>query len=304
MTLPLPPLNSLRAFEAAARAGGYVAAARELGVSPAAVSQQVRKLEEFLGKRLFVRFNNRVVLTDAGQSIFVGASESLQAISALTAKAIYGEAKSRLVISAFSSLAVRWLGPKLTAFALSHRALRLDVRVEDDPVDFARDDIDLRICYGSNLYPDMNVVELHQDEVLPMCGASYLQRNPAAATTGMNAIPDDDLIHTNWGPSFVSYPTWREWFSRSGVTRVADAQSYQISMSSLALDLARDGLGVVLGQRMLAQHDLEAGRLLQLSKVSIGLRHPYCLVHPHSYTRKDGLAALIAWLTLTPGATN
>ena len=122
MTLPLPPLNSLRAFEAAARAGSYVAAAEELGVSPAAVSQQVRKLEEFLGKRLFMRFNNRVVLTDAGQSIFAGASESLQAISALTQKVISGQAKSRLVISAFSSVAVRWLGAKLAAFGLSRRA--------------------------------------------------------------------------------------------------------------------------------------------------------------------------------------
>ena len=181
MTLPLPPLNSLRAFEAAARAGSYVAAAEELGVSPAAVSQQVRKLEEFLGKRLFMRFNNRVSLTDAGQSIFAGASESLQAISALTEKVISGEAKSRLVISAFSSVAVRWLGPQLTAFALSQRALRLDVRIEDDPVDFARHGIDLRICYGSNLYPEMRVIKLYQDEVVPMCSPAYLQRNPAAA---------------------------------------------------------------------------------------------------------------------------
>src|SRR6185436_12553167 len=78
MPLSLPPLNALRAFEAAARTGSYVAAAEELGVSPAAVSQQVRNLEDFLGKQLFMRFNNRVSLTDAGQAIFVGASDALQ----------------------------------------------------------------------------------------------------------------------------------------------------------------------------------------------------------------------------------
>lgn len=300
MTLPLPPLNSLRAFEAAARAGSYVAAAEELGVSPAAVSQQVRKLEEFLGKRLFVRFNNRVSLTDAGLSIFAGASESLQAISTLTERVIHGEPKARLVISAFSSIAVRWLGPQLAGFARSRPGLRLELRVEDDPVDFARNDIDLRICYGSNLYPEMNAISLHHDEVLPLCSPAYLERNPAAASEGMNSVPDEDLIHTNWGPSFVSYPRWGEWFATSGVIRAAKTQTYQVEMSSLALDLARDGLGVALGQRMLARPDLAAGRLLTLSTVTLRLGQPYCLVHPHSRVRKDGLNGLIEWLVRDP----
>jgi LysR family transcriptional regulator, glycine cleavage system transcriptional activator len=144
----LPPLNALRAFEAAARAGGYVAAAEELDVSPAAVSLQVRKLEEFLGKQLFMRFNNRVVLTDAGQSIFAGASDALQAISTLVEQATSGGAKSRLIISVLPSVAHRWLEPRLAAFVLHERTLRIELRVEDDPVDFARHDIDLRISYG------------------------------------------------------------------------------------------------------------------------------------------------------------
>jgi LysR family glycine cleavage system transcriptional activator len=132
---------------------------------------------------------------------------------------------------------------------------------------------------------------------MPMCSLAYLQRNPAAGADGMNGVPDDDLIHTNWGPSFASYPSWREWFAKSGVSRAAGAQNYQVSMSSLALDLARDGLGVVLGQCLLAQHDLDAGRLMKLSTVAIGLRHPYCLIHPHSKVRKEGLMPLIGWLT-------
>ena len=90
MGMPLPPLNALRAFEAAARGGSYVAAAEELGVSPAAVSQQVRHLEQFLGKQLFMRFNNRVVLTDAGRSIHIGTSEALQLISAMTEQIMSG----------------------------------------------------------------------------------------------------------------------------------------------------------------------------------------------------------------------
>src|SRR5262245_46721540 len=141
MPLLLPPLNALRAFEAAARAGSYVAAAEELGVSPAAISQQVRNLEEFLDKQLFMRFNNRVLLTDAGQMVFIGASDALQSISSLTEQVMSGQTRSRLVISVITSVAERWLEPRLAAFALRERALRIDIRVEADPVDFARHNI-------------------------------------------------------------------------------------------------------------------------------------------------------------------
>lgn len=301
MPLSLPPLNALRAFEAAARTGSYVAAAEELGVSPAAVSQQVRNLEDFLGKKLFMRFNNRVSLTDAGQAIFVGASDALQSISALTEQVMTGGTRSRLVISVITSVAERWLEPRLAAFALKEKALRIELRVEGDPVDFARHNIDLRICYGTNVYPEMNTIRLFQDEVLPLCSPSYLERNRNARTSGMEGVPDEDLIHTSWGPSFVSHPTWHAWFAKSGIDRPIDTKGYQIGMSGLSLDLARDGVGVALGQKVMAAGDLAAGRLVPVSDTTIELGHPYCLVHPRSKARKAGLQALIDWLTREAG---
>lgn len=301
MPLSLPPLNALRAFEAAARTGSYVAAAEELGVSPAAVSQQVRNLEDFLGKKLFMRFNNRVSLTDAGQIIFVGASDALQSISALTEQVSSGATRSRLVVSVITSVAERWLEPRLAAFALREKSLRIDLRVESDPVDFARHNIDLRICYGTNHYPEMNTIRLLQDEVLPLCSPAYLERNRSARADGMDGVPDDDLIHTNWGPSFVSHPTWHAWFAKSGTARPNDTKGYQVGTSNLALDLARDGVGVALGQRMMAGGDLAAGRLVPLSEIAIALGHPYCLVHPRSKARKAGLQTLIEWLTTGTG---
>jgi LysR family glycine cleavage system transcriptional activator len=301
MPLSLPPLNALRAFEAAARSGSYVAAAEELGVSPAAVSQQVRNLEDFLGKQLFMRFNNRILLTDAGQVVFAGASDALQSISALTEQVMSGQTRSRLVVSVITSVAERWLEPRLAAFALKEHAPRIELRVEADPVDFARHNIDLRICYGTNQYPEMNTIRLLQDEVLPLCSPAYLERNASARTGGMDGVPDDDLIHTSWGPSFVSHPTWHAWFARSGINRPNDRKGYQVGMSSLALDLARDGVGVALGQKMMASGDLAAGRLVPLSDVAIELGHPYCLVHPRSKARKAGLQALIDWLTKEAG---
>lgn len=296
MPLPLPPLNALRAFEAAARTGGYVAAANELGVSAAAVSQQVRNLEAFLGKQLFMRFNNRVVLTDAGQAIFAGASEALQSISMLTRHAMAGPARARLVISVLPSVVDRWLVPRLAALVRREAGFLFDLRVEDDPVDFARHDIDLRICYGTNLYPDMHAIHLVQDEVLPLCSPDYLKRNVRASMPLLSGVPDDDLIHTNWGPNYGSHPSWQAWFARSGVNRPDDRKGNRAGMSGLALALARDGVGVALGQRMLAVDDIKNGRLFVLSDTAIALGHPYSLAHPHRKIRKPGLALLIDWL--------
>jgi LysR family transcriptional regulator, glycine cleavage system transcriptional activator len=296
MPLRLPPLNSLRAFEAAARTGSYVAAAEELSVSPAAISQHIKKLEEFLGKQLFMRFNNRVVLTDAGSAVFSGASEALQSISEFTDTIMSDRSRSRLVISTITSVADRWLQPKLAAFGLSNPGVRFDLRVEADPVDFGRHNIDLRICYGAGAYPEMVVVPLVQDEVVPLCSPSYLGRVPAARTKGMAAIPEDDLLHTSWGPIFVSHPTWHTWYVRAGLKPPNYAKGYQIGSSALVLDMARDGLGVALGQRMLAEDDLAAGRLVRLSDLGIALGHPYCLVHPAGKTRRPGLLLFRDWL--------
>lgn len=296
MPLPLPPLNALRAFEAAARSGSYVAAAQELGVSPAAVSQQVKNLEEFLGKQLFRRYNNRIVLTDAGQTIFSGASDALQAISAFTEQVVSGRARSRLVISALPSVAERWMEPKLAAYRRAVPQFRFELRSEEDLVDFVRHDIDLRLSYGMNLYPDMVTIPLVQDEVVPVCSPDYLERNPAAGHMGLAAVPDDDLIHTNWGPTFVSHPTWQAWFAAAGVKRPEETLGYRVGKSSLALDLARDGIGVALGQREMGADEIEAGRLVVIDSRPISLGHPYCLVYPRARARKAGLVDLVNWL--------
>ena len=287
MALTLPPLNAVRAFEAAARSGSYVAAASELGVSPAAVSQQVRHLEEFLGKQLFQRFNNRVVLTDAGQAVFRGTSESLATLSAMTEQVMSGRVRSRLVISCISSMAERWLQPGMPRFEL---------RVEDDPVDFGRYDIDIRLSYGSGLYPEMEAIPLFVDDVVPMCAPSYLAAHPEVANRDQLKIPDEDLIHTNWGPSFGSHPTWREWFQAAGIAHVPDNTGYQTDMSALALDFARDGIGVTLGQKSMARDDIAAGRLVALSDISLPLGHPYSLIIPASKRRKTGVRAIIEHL--------
>ena len=260
------------------------------------MSQQVRNLEDFLGKQLFTRFNNRIVLTDAGQAIFAGATEALQSIATLTKQAMTGAARQRLVISALPSVAHRWMAPRLADFTALHREFRFELRIEDDPVDFPRYDIDLRMCYGTSLYPELRATHLCQDEALPLCSPAYLVRNPAAITADLSNVPDDDLIHTDWGPSFGSHPTWQSWFMKAGTARPGRSEGFRSGMSGLTLDLARDGVGVALGQRMLAADDLAHGRLVALSDIAIPLGHAYSLVHPISKSRNIALKQLIDWL--------
>lgn len=299
MPLTLPPLNSLRAFEAAARTGSYVDAAEEIGVSAAAISQHVRKLEDFFGKELFLRLNNRVILTDAGHAIFAGTAGALQAISDTAGDLMSDRSRSRLVISAIESLADKWLLPRLVAFCCDRPEFRFDLRVEPDPVDFARHDIDLRIGYGAGAYPDHHVRPLARDVVQPMCSPSYLERHPDLRRHGPETVPESDLLHTNWGPSFGSNPTWRSWFKKAGLKVPSDSGGFQVGRSGLILDLACAGLGVALAQRMMAERDLAEGRLVVLSDVTLPLGHPYFLAVPQVKTRKRALALLADWLAGT-----
>ena len=300
MPLTLPPLNALRAFEAAARTGSYVAAAEELGVSPAAISQQIRKLEDYLGKQMFMRLNNRVVLTDAGHAIHDGTAAALQMISDQTEQLVADRSKSRLVISSIESVAEKWLISRLAAYCRLYPEFRFDLRVEPDPVDFARHNIDLRIGYDPGQYPEHMIVLLPQDVVLPLCAPAYLDRNPAARD-GIDAVPHEDLIHTSWGENFGSHPTWHAWFLKAGLKPPAEGKGYRVGRSSLVLDVTRQGLGVALGQRMMAADDLAAGRLVPLSDIGLALGHPYCLAYPRAKGRKRHVQALASWLTDAAG---
>lgn len=300
MALTLPPLNALRAFEAAARTGSYVAAAAELGVSAAAISQHIRKLEDYLGKQMFTRLNNRVMLTDAGHAILDGAAAGLQMISDSTEHLVSNRSKSRLVLSSIESVAEKWLVPRLASYARAHPDFRFDMRVEPDPVDFSRHNIDLRLGYDPGQYPEQTTVLLERDVVLPLCSPSYLERNPAAGSLGLAAVPGDDLLHTSWGPNFGSHPSWHNWFSKAGLPPPSISTGFQVGNSGLVLDLVSQGIGVALGQRMMAADAIAAGRLVVLSDVSIALGHAYCLTYPRAKSRKRHLLALVSWLSAAP----
>lgn len=240
-----------------------------------------------------------MVLTDAGQALYEGVGAALQMISDTTEQQVLRRSRARLVVSCIGSLAERWLLPRLAGYARAHPGFRFELRVEADPVDFARHDIDLRLAYDPGQYPDHARAVLAQDRVLPLCSPDWLARNPGAQ--GIAQVAAEDLLHTSWGPDFGSLPGWPAWFAKAGLPPPPPAQGFQGGGSALVLDMAREGLGIALGQALLAQDDLAVGRLVALSEVALPLGHAYGLVWPQARARKRHLAGLVEALQAGAG---
>lgn len=296
----LPPLNAVRAFEVAARAGSFTLAATELGVSSAAVSQQIRNLEDWFGKQLFVRNGNRITLTDAGHAIYPQTARALGEIAAVGRRMLEGGLRTRLVVSVPFSLAELWLAPRLAVLLDGFPQMAIDVRVEDDPVDVVRQNIDLRISYGDYHYPALRMVRLVHDDVLPVASPDFWRRHGSEAFD-LSDLHESQFIHTNWGPNYASHPTWADWFAAAGGNRAPDpSHGRRVGLSSLAIGAARLGLGIALGQRVMAGPDLEAGRLIALSTVSVRLGQPYCAFMLPAKAERADVAGLVELLGSNP----
>jgi LysR family glycine cleavage system transcriptional activator len=296
------PLTALKAFEAAARHGSFVKAAGELGVTAPAVSQQVKGLETFLERKLFLRHNNRVVLTDAGRTIYPALAEGFDRLDEALGLVMEDKVTSRLAISTLPSLAQRWITRILGGFAAAEPDIRVDLRVEEDPVDFAGSGLDLRICYGAQLYPELAVEPLILDHVLPLCSREFLDAKGPAFGSG--SLEDRDLIHTDWGPAFASLPGWSDWFRKAHPSRQPEVgQGFRVGQSSLAVSFALAGMGVALGQRLLAEEEIEQGRLVSPFGPSLPLGAPYCLVYPQVRAQSPSLRRLLDWIRARVGST-
>ena len=289
----LPPLNAVKAFEASARHGGFSLAARELGVTPGAISQQVKILEEFFAKQLFARHNNQLRLTDAGMAVFAESAEVIERLSQMARRLTEGDVRSRFVVSTLPSVAVRWLNRRLPDFLAREPDIRCEIRVEEDPVDFVGHHIDPRICYGHHLYPELVSTPIARDEVTPLCTPGFLASG-RVRQGDLASLADSDLIHIDWGARFASYPTWADWFRASGVERGPRVElGHMASMSSLAIDFALSGLGIALGQCLLAREELADGFLVAPFDRTLPLGFAYCAVQPHSRMVKRAVTSFL-----------
>jgi LysR family glycine cleavage system transcriptional activator len=298
----IPPLNALKAFEASARLGSFVLAAAELNVTPSAISQHIKKLEDFYGQQLFIRRNNQLLLTDIARTVLAASSQMMDGLAELTDRLLGSPVRSNLIVSVLPSVGVRWLNRRLPEFLDSHPDVRLDLRLEEDPVDFFRNRIDVRLCYGEHLYPEFVTVPFKRDRVTAMCQPALLTRRDVDLAAPQS-LGDDALIHVAWRAGFSSYPTWSAWFASQNIScHPRHELGHTTDTSSVAIDLACGGTGVVLGQEMLAETELAAGDLVAPFPHWMPLQYDYCIVHAESNKRNRTVCAFVEWLGSEGGA--
>ena len=289
----LPPLNALRAFEAAARHMNFTRAADELSVTPGAVSQQIQNLEDFIGAALFRRTPRGLLLTDAAQTALPALREAFdrlgEAASLLTA-AVDGR---RVTVSAAPSFAAKWLVPRLGRFEAAKPEVDVWLTAGMELVDFQAGEVDVAIRYGSGHYPGLEVTRLMSETVVPVCAPSLLSERPL---TEPSDLAGHILLHDGSPDADDSCPDWAMWLAARGVKGVDGARGPRFNQSSLVIEAAMNGRGVALAKRALAQADIDAGRLVSPFDISTAVDFAYYVVHPKAKGRLGQVRAFTAWL--------
>jgi LysR family glycine cleavage system transcriptional activator len=293
MTPRLPPLNALRAFEAAARHLSFTKAAAELHVTQAAISHQIKTLEDHLGVPLFQRRNKAVLLTEAGQLCLPGVRDGF----ARLAEAVDGlralQTDSVLSVTTSPSFAAKWLVPRLERFRAANPELDVRIDASTQLVDFARENIDVGIRYGAGSYAGLTSESLFGTEVFPVC-SPRLRKGPQALRTPAD-LKRHTLLHTEWFAR-TDEPDWRMWLLAAGVSDVDWTRGPQFNDAALAIQAAIEGQGVALGRDALVAADIKAGRLVRPFRLSVAGRFHYHLVYLPVALKRSKVAIFRDWL--------
>jgi LysR family glycine cleavage system transcriptional activator len=283
----IPPLQAVRAFEAAARHENFTSAAAELGMTQAAVSYQIRLLEERLGVPLFVRSKRRVTLSDAGRKaapLVSGAFDTLSdAFGALIA-----EDEAVLSISTTQTFAANWLAPRLGGFQIARPELAVRLHTAGALVDFARDEFDLAVRSGVGGWPGLKQHFLFRLHTTPMCSPDFLERYPLSA-------PEDLLRVPRLSPDD---PWWKLWFSEAGIDGAGQPTGRGIRLDTQVAEgmAAIAGQGVGMLSPNMWRNELSAGRLVQLFPLVVIEGPSYWLVYPEHKRNQAKIRAFRDWI--------
>ena len=301
-----PPLNALRAFEAAARHLSFKNAARELHVTPGAVSHQVKLLEEYLGVALFRRLTRALELTAEAQAMLPKVRGGLESLVEAVERVRERGVQRALTVMAPANFASRWLIPRLSRFAQAHPGLDLHIASRPTMIDTG-DDRDVvttpedraagpvaMVRFGDGRYPGFRVDELFSAVYVPVCHPRVLEHGPALRR------PEDlrfhTLIHDDTEVEEGARPSWSDWLRGVGATEVDASRGARFSDASLAFEAALEGLGIALAMKPLVRPEIEAGRLVIPIDIAAPASFAYYLVTPEGGTRHESVEAFRQWL--------
>ncbi|WP_299080661.1 transcriptional regulator GcvA [uncultured Ruegeria sp.] len=285
----LPPLTALRAFDAAARHMSFAKAAAELHVTPAALSFQIKSLEEHLGRPLFRRLNRAVELTEAGQALAPGAAEGFAMLQAAWRTVRRQEDDSSLTVTAGPALTAKWLAPRLYEFARAHPEIDLKFSATLRNMDLERDDVDVAIRFGYGQDDGLYSVPVRKEWLTPVM-TPELADQFATPESLMNA----PLIHDE-SISFLKPPCdWPAWF-RAAEVEFVPTHGAHFSNADHAIDAAVAGVGVALGRRAMILKDLSEGRLVAPFKLAIETKGRFRFLCLPGAEQRPQIAAFRDW---------
>lgn len=286
----LPPLTALRAFDAAARHMSFAKAADELHVTPAALSYQIKSLEEHLGAPLFRRLNRAVELTEAGFTLAPGVKDGFQTLAAAWRATSRLQDTQTLTVTSGPAFTAKWLAPRLYEFAKCHPEIELRFSASLKKMDFGRDAIDVAIRFGYGPDPDLYSLPLANEWIVPVMTPELAAKYPTPQSlTNAPLIVDHSV-------DFLDPPCdWAAWFRVMGVD-YSTSHGPQFSQADHAVDAALAGVGVVLGRRALVIKDIAEGRLVMPFPTALGTKAKFRFLCPQGSETRPQVAAFRDWI--------
>jgi LysR family glycine cleavage system transcriptional activator len=284
----LPPLNALKAFEAAARHESFTRAAEELCVTQGAVSHQVKALEAELGVKLFNRERQRLIITGAGRDYLGVVRDALDRIAVGTERLVQRQSSGVLTVSTSPDFAAKWLVHRLGRFAEAYPEVDLRVSATMHHVDFAREDVDLAVRHGDGNWPGNDVIRLSPEQLFAVCSPKLLSgRHRLAKPSDVLKFP---LLHLD------DRKAWAKWLEVAGFVDAELSQGPVLNRASMIIDAAVDGQGIALARTTLAAWDLISGRLVRPFSDTLPLSKTYWIVCPKATSSLPKITMFRDWL--------
>lgn len=286
----LPPLNALRAFEAAARHLSFARAAEELYLTPSAISHQIKSLEEQVGVPLFERRGRNVALTDAGGRYYPALRQAFDRMNEATEELKQSDQFGALTVNVLPTFAIRWLLPQLNDFQERHPEIEVRITTSVKNIDFQQTEADAAVRFGSGDWPGLEARLLMTEEIVPVCSPGLLEKGPGLKTPA-------DLKHYPLLHDINRPDTWRAWLNAVGEKTIDPDKGLKLETTNLAVQGALQGLGVVCANPYMVTRELESGQLIEPFEYHLPVANGYYLVYPKGRQERPRLKAFEDWLT-------
>ncbi len=287
--MDLPPLNGLRIFEAASRHMSFKRAAEELNVTPTAVSHQIRRLEEFLGTRLFLRQNRGLELTREAHEYLPSVRVAFEELRKATERMRRRDGIEKLTVSTLTYVGARWIVQRLGSFQALHPNIGVCITTSTEPVEFGKGGADVGIRRGNGHWPKLRADWLMNQKLVPVLSPQLLQ-------TGASIGKPGDLARFTFLHVAAEQTAWRRWLDFAGATAVPVSHGITFDQSITAIQAAIDGLGVALGRTPFVHAELEAGSLVAPLPQFLSDDEDFYVVAPEETADRPPIKAFREWL--------